>query len=190
MTLGELRRFSEGLQVQESLSWYACYTRGRHEKMVATQFGLRRIEVFLPVHKRDVQWSDRTKAVSYPLFPGYVFARFRQRDLPQVLNTRGLVTVLQAGGRLAAIPDEEIENVRRCASAMNDHGILAEREPLVEAGDRVRILSGPLAGVEGVVLQRRGCKRLLVTLSTVGEGLSIDLGGASLEVIGSGSPLA
>lgn len=182
-----LRKSSHEVQPAESLCWYACHTRGRHEKKVASHLDWRRIETFLPVHKRDVQWSDRRKTVDWPLFPGYVFARFRLRELPQVLNTRGLVTVLRRGGTPATIPDAEIENVRRFADAANHSRIAVERETLIAAGDRVRVLSGPFVGVEGVALQRRGRKRLLVALSTVGEGLAIDLDDVCLQVIGSGS---
>jgi transcription antitermination factor NusG len=171
----------------DSPAWYACYTRGRHEQKVASHLDSRRIETFLPVHTLDVQWSDRRKTVVRPLFSSYLFARFRESELPQVLSTRGLVTILGAGGRLAAIPDEEIENVRRFADAVSNHRIVPERETLIEAGDRVRVLTGPFAGIEGVALLRRGRRRLLVSLSTVAEGLAVDLDSASLQMIGSGS---
>src|SRR5215213_6302456 len=165
------RQPSYGAQSAEGPRWYACYTRGRHEKKAASHLGLRGIETFLPVHRLEVQWSDRRKTVDRPLFPSYVFARFRTSQLPQVLSTRGLVTVLRAGGAPAVIPDEEIENVRRFADAVTGHRVIPEREALVEAGDRVRVLTGPFEGVEGVAVLRRGHRRLLVTLSTVGEGL-------------------
>ena len=177
-------------QAAESLCWYACYTRGRHEKKVASHLDARRIETFLPVHRLEVQWSDRRKTVDRPLFPSYVFARFRTSELPQVLNTRGLVTIIRAGGALAVIPDQEIENVRRFADAITGHRIVPEREALIEPGDRVRVLTGPLAGIEGAVVVRRGRRRLLVALSTVGEGLMVDLDDACLQAIGPGGALA
>lgn len=184
------RQSSHGAQSAESLRWYACYTRGRHEKKVAAHLDSRGIETFLPVHRLEVQWSDRRKTVDRPLFASYVFARFRAGELPQVLSTRGLVTILRAGGTLAVIPDEEIENVRRFADAVTGHRIIPEREALIEAGDRVRVLTGPFAGVEGVAVLRRGRSRLLVALGAVGEGLTVDLDGACLQVIGSGGPQA
>jgi transcriptional antiterminator RfaH len=181
---------SHGAHSGESPRWYACYTRGRHEKKVAAHLDSRGIETFLPVHRLEVQWSDRRKTADRPLFPSYVFARFATSELPQVLSTRGLVTILRAGGTLAAIPDEEIENVRRFAEAITGSRIVPEREALIEAGDRVRVLTGPFAGIEGVAVLRRGRRRLLVALTTVGEGLAVDLDGASLQVIGPGTPQA
>lgn len=178
-------RAPAGVQSPESLCWYACYTRGRHEKKVASNLESRGIEIVLPVHRVEVRWSDRMKTVERPLFPSYVFARFPTSELQQVLNTRGLVTILRSGSALAAIPDDEIENVRRFAAAVSDHRVTPERETAIEAGDRVRVLTGPFAGIEGVALVRRGRRRLLVALSTVGEGLAVDLDDASLQVIGS-----
>jgi transcriptional antiterminator NusG len=186
MISSELHRPPQRAQAVESPRWYALYTRGRHEAKVASHLDSRSIETFLPVHRLDVQWSDRRKTVVRPIFSSYVFARFRESELPQVLSTRGLVTIIRAGGRLAAIPDEEIENVRRFADAVSDHRIVPERETLIEAGDRVRVLTGPFAGIEGVAVLRRGRRRLLVSLSTVGEKLAVDLDGASLQVIDSG----
>jgi len=184
----ELRRPPQGAQSAEIPAWYACYTRGRHEKKVASHLDSRNIETFLPVYRLDVQWTDRRKTVDQLLYPSYVFARFSTSQLPQVLSTRGLVMILRAGGRLAVIPDEEIENVRRFADAVTDHRIAPEREALIEAGDRVRVLTGPLAGIEGVAVLRRGRRRLLVALSTVGEGLAVDVDGASLQVIAAAGP--
>jgi transcription antitermination factor NusG len=188
MISSEPHRPPPGAQPAESLRWYACYTRGRHEQKVASHLDSRSIETFLPVHRLDVQWSDRRKTVTRPMFGSYVFARFRESELPQVLSTRGLVTILRAGGRLAAIPDEEIENVRRFADAVSDHRIVPERETLIEAGDRVRVLTGPFAGIEGVAVLRRGRRRLLVSWSAVAEGLTVDLDGASLQVVAAAGP--
>ena len=188
MISSALRLRSREVQAAESPVWYACYTRGRHEKKVASHLDSRNIETFLPVHRQDVQWSDRRKWVDRPLFPSYVFARFTASELPQVLSTSGLVTILRTGGKLAVIPDAEIENVRRFADVITDHRIVPERETLIEAGDRVRVVTGPFAGIEGVAVLRRGRRRLLVALSTVAEGLAVDLDGASLQVIGSSGP--
>jgi transcription antitermination factor NusG len=187
MRSGEFRPSPQEAQSAADSKWYACYTRGKHENKVASHLDSRSIETFLPVQRHDVQWSDRRKTVQRPLFPSYVFARFAESELPQVLNTRGLVTILRTGSRLAAIADEEIANLRRFAEVLADRGIVPEREPLIEAGDRVRVVTGPFAGIEGVAVLRRGRKRLLVALSTVAEGLVVDLDGATLQVIGAGA---
>lgn len=187
MLSGALRLPPHEVRLAEAPRWYACYTRGRHEKKVATHLDSRNIETFLPIHRVSVQWSDRRKLVDLPLFPSYVFARFDHSELPQVLGTRGLVTILRTAGRLSVIPDEEIENLRRFAEVLADRRIVPEREPLIEVGSRVQVMTGPFAGIEGVAVLRRGQTRLRVSLSTVGEGLVVDLDDASLQVIGAGA---
>ncbi|SRR6266566_5350807 len=164
--------------------WYACYTRGHHEKRVATTLRDHQIESFLPTHSQERRWSDRIKKIASPLFPSYVFARFRLRELPRVLDVAGVVTVVRAGVTPVTIPDEEIENVRRFAEAADLHGIVPTIEPFVEVGERVRIDAGPLRGVVGVVLEwRRGRTRVLIGLQAVGQGLSVNVDTASLRRI-------
>lgn len=160
--------------------WYACYTRGRHEKRVATLLRERGIESFLPVQEREEQWSDRRKQVGWPLFPSYVFGRFTLGDLSRVLATHGIVEIVRTGSAPAAIADGEIENVRRFAEALRMHGIPAEAEPFLEVGERVRVAAAPLCGVEGIVVKRRGRARVLVGLRAVGQGLSVELDAAAL----------
>ncbi|MBV9109973.1 MAG: hypothetical protein JO306_11245 [Gemmatimonadetes bacterium] len=78
--------------------WYACYTRSRQEKIVDELLRQHKIESFLPVIVRESLWKDRKKQVSFPLFPGYVFARFTLDHLSQVLATHGVVAVVSARG--------------------------------------------------------------------------------------------
>lgn len=151
---------------------------------MAARLQERRIESFLPMHCRMRRWTDRTKRVAWPLFPSYVFARFHLTDLPRVLDVDGVVTIVRAGATLLAIPDEEIDNVRRFAQAADSQGIAPVAEPFVDVGERVRIIDGPLRGVEGFVLEwRRGHTRVLIGLQAVGQGLSVNVGTAWLRRI-------
>ena len=160
--------------------WYACYTRGRHEKRVAALLEQRGIEHFLPLHASTEQWSDRKKRVLWPLFPSYVFVRVDPRDLPKALAVNGMVAVVRAGSAPVAIADEEIENVRRFAAAIEAHGLEPELEDLA-VGRRVHVGAGPLRGVEGVVVERRGRARVLVGLQAVGRGMSVEVDAALLQ---------
>lgn len=163
--------------------WYACYTRGRHEKRVAALLDQRGIENFLPLRARLEQWKDRKKRVLWPLFPSYVLVRFDVRELPTVLGVHGVVTVVRVGSSPVPIPDEEVENVRRFAAAVDAHGLEPELEPF-QPGQRVLVVGGPLRGVEGVVVQRRGRARVLVGLQAVGQGLSVEVDAGQLQRLG------
>ncbi len=155
--------------------WYACYTRGRHEKQVEILLREREIESYLPLVRARRQWKDRVKLVDWPLFPSYVFGRFAMDDLSRVLATRGVVGVIRVGDRPVALSEDEIENVRRFAAALGSAGVEPEPEPLVEKGLRVRICEGPFTGVEGVVAETSRGRRVLVGVRGIGQGFAVDV---------------
>lgn len=168
--------------------WYALYTRARHEKRVDARLRERGFEVFLALVPQERQWHDRKKVVYWPLFPGYVFARATPADLWRALDTPGVANVIRFNGQPAPIPDEEIDNVGRFAAAIAAVGEVPEPEPLIEEGQRVRVVSGPFDGVEGVVVERRGRGRALVQvgLEAIGQGLKVEVDPSAVKVIESG----
>lgn len=168
----------------EEPHWYACYTRARHEKRVDLLLRQQGIECYLPLVQRLSQWKDRKKSVEWPLFPGYVFALFPLPLLGRLLSTQGVVSVVSPRGYPTPIPVPEIESVRLLAAAMGQVGS-ADVEPaeLIQAGGWVRVVSGPFRGVEGVVVERREGRRVLVGIRVIGQALQVDVGAASLEPI-------
>lgn len=167
-------------ELYERPRWYACYTRSRHEKRVEDQLAQRGFETYLPLLARARQWSDRQKVVEFPLFPGYVFGRFALEHIHQVLTVPGVATVIRHNGVPSPIADEELENVRRFVTALGETGQVPEPRAL-EPGQPVRVMRGPFEGVEGVVVERRGRRRVLVGLKTIGQGMEIDIDGQSLD---------
>lgn len=164
-------------------SWYALYTRARHEKRVDAWLRERGFEAYLPVVPRLRQWHDRKKIVEFPMFPSYVFARLTTESLPAALSTPGVATVVRSDGRPVPIPSEEIENVRRFARALSEVGGEARLKPLVRAGQKVRVVSGPFEGVEGTVLEQRARRATIqVGIEAIQQSLRIELAVESLEV--------
>ncbi|MEJ2678572.1 MAG: UpxY family transcription antiterminator [Gemmatimonadota bacterium] len=155
--------------------WYACYTRARHEKQVERALAEHQVESYLPLVERERQWKDRRKVVAFPLFPSYVFARFAWRHVHDVLSTPGVSTIVRMDGRPAPIPDEDLENVRRFTKALGETGMEPTPRPFVQEGQRVRVAEGPFEGVEGVVVERRGARRVLVGLPVIRQGFEVDL---------------
>lgn len=158
----------------EEPHWYACHTRSRHEKRVAEQLVQRGLESYLPILVKQRQWSDRTRSIAFPLFPGYVFGRFSLAALHEVLSIPGLAAVIRHGGVPAPISEPEVENIRRCAAGLNETGQAPEPQPL-SSGQWVRVVGGPFDGVEGVVVEQRGRRRVLVGLKTIGQGMEVDI---------------
>lgn len=155
--------------------WYACYTRARHERRVEERLRSQGIESYLPELTRTRQWKDRKKRVSFPIFPGYVFGRFTLRQLYPVLSTPGVSTIIRTNGYPTPIPSEELDNVRRFVEALETTGTESEPRTFLAKGERVRVIEGPFVDVEGIVVDHRGRKRVLVGLEAIGQGLEINI---------------
>ncbi|HEX6938362.1 MAG TPA: UpxY family transcription antiterminator [Longimicrobiales bacterium] len=162
-------------ELYEEPRWYACYTRARHEKRVERVLRERGIESYLPLVPRLQQWKDRKKRVEFPLFPSYVFGRFTLHDVHAVLTTPGVSTIVRVNGYPTPIADCELENIRRFAEAIAEEGIEPEPAGYVREGDWVRVVDGPFRGVVGIVVERRGRRRVLVGLRAIGQGLEVDI---------------
>lgn len=175
------RLVSASERITRVRAWYACYTHSRSEKKVETLLRQRGIESFLPVVARERQWHDRRKVVPFPLFPSYVFARFDPTDMIPVLSTPGLSAVVKFDGRLAQIPDADIDNIARFARALSDHRLEVPPTVQYHKGQTVRITSGPFSGIQGIVTEVRGRRRVLVGLRTIGLGFEVDVACDSLK---------
>jgi transcription termination/antitermination protein NusG len=162
-------------EADDALRWYACYTRSRAEKQVERLMAERGFEVFLPLVSRVSQWKDRRKRVEFPMFPSYVFGRFSLRDVHRVLSVPGVVSLVKQDGRPSPIADADLENVRRFARALRTGDVAVEARPYLEQGVWVEVSEGPLKGVRGVVVERRGRRRVLIGLKAIGQGMEFDV---------------
>jgi transcription antitermination factor NusG len=160
-------------------SWYAVYTRSRCEKRVAQSLSERGVENYLPLCKKLRNWSDRQVAVDFPLFPGYVFVRISGQEKLRVLSIDGTVCLVGTARGLVPIADREIEQLRRYLS----HGQV-EPHPCFKAGARARITSGPLKGIEGVLVQERQVLRLVLAIEAANLGAAVRVTPDQICVIG------
>jgi transcription termination/antitermination protein NusG len=146
--------------------WYALYTRSHCEQLVYDQLVAKRFSLFLP---KIVVWSQRAgkrHLISIPMFSGYLFLHHIMDKLSyiEVCKARGLVRILgERWDCLATVPEAEIEAIQRVLHA---HVPILPYAYLRE-GQRVRITRGPLAGVEGILVNSKPTKGMLV--------LSVDL---------------
>jgi transcription antitermination factor NusG len=156
--------------------WYAVYTRANHEKRVSEQLGLRRVEHFLPLYTSMRRWKDRTMRLDMPLFPGYIFVCMPLRDRLQVLQVTGVACLVGFDRAPAALPAEEIETLR--ASLME--GVKAQPHPYLAVGQRVSLRSGPLAGLRGILVRRKGGARFVVSVDLIQRSVSLEIDEADL----------
>lgn len=159
--------------------WYAAYTSSNHEKRVALQLGQRSVEHFLPVYESVRRWKDRRVKLQLPLFPGYVFVRMALCDRLQVQQVPGVARLVGFDGMPTALPDQEIEALRTSLGS----AVRAEPHPYLTAGRRVRVKSGPLAGMEGLLLRRKGNLRLVISVELIKRSVVLDADMADVEPI-------
>ncbi len=146
---------------------YAIQVRYRHERIVEQSLRLRGYRPFVAVYKNRRRWSDRITEIETPVFPGYVFCAFDVKKRLPILTTPGVLGIVGTGKVPVAIDPQELEAVRNILVS----GV--EIEPCVMApGQKVRIETGPLRGVEGVLLHGRGKNRLLVSISLLHRSIS------------------
>jgi len=165
-------------------AWYALYSRARQERKVYERLRDLDFETYLPFVTRERRWQHRTATVEWPLFPGYVFVRVRADTLPEVLDVAGVLTVVRHDGIPAPIREKVIEDLRRLARLARETGTLPRPAPLIRRGRPVRIVSGPLEGVEGVVVEPKGGGRVLFELGVdvIGQGLKLEVEASILRV--------
>lgn len=159
--------------------WYAAYTRANHEKRVSEQLCVREVEHFLPLYSSVRRWKDRRVMLELPLFPGYVFVRMALRDRLQVQTVPGVARLVGFDGTPAALPDGEIDALRTSLGG----AARLEPHPYLVAGRRVRVIRGPLAGMEGVLVRRKGTFRLVISIELIQRSVALDADVADVEAV-------
>jgi transcription termination/antitermination protein NusG len=135
----------------ELSKWYALRVRPNWEKVVGRSLRGKGYEEFVPVYCSRMRVAGTWRDVELPLFQGYVFCQLDvQRRLP-VLQTPGVQQIVGFGGTPMAIEEREIESVRRIVTSNS----LFRPFPFYCVGQEVRVVRGPLAGVEGVVIHSK-----------------------------------
>jgi transcription antitermination factor NusG len=160
--------------------WYAVYTNARHEKAVADHLTSKEIEVFLPTITVVRSWKDRKMKLQTPAFPSYVFTKICVSERGRVISVPGVVRILSFNGLPARLDEAEIENIRLC----HRRGALMESRPLFRVGERVRVKSGVLEGLEGFVSRCKDDRRLIVPLSHINQSLAVQVDIDLLEPAG------
>jgi transcription antitermination factor NusG len=163
-------------------NWFAVYLSPRHEKRVALHMKLREIEHYLPLYQAHHKWSDGSKVtLDLPLFPGYIFARIKRTERVRVLEVPGVLAIVGGTAREPApLPEHEIDALRDGLNARR-----AEPHPFLTVGQRVRIRSGALSGMEGVVVRKKNSLRVVLTMDLIMKSIAVEVDGSELEQVGS-----
>ncbi len=157
--------------------WWAVYTRHQHEKTVVENLSANGVETFLPVYQVVRQWKDRKKHLSLPLFPCYVFVRGSSERRVQVVSAPGVFSIVSIAGHPAPIPASQIDAIRLAVGS----SLRVEPHPFLRCGDWVRIKSGPLTDVEGILIRKKGSYRLILSAELLQKSLAVEVDAFSVE---------
>jgi transcription antitermination factor NusG len=152
--------------------WHALHTRYQHEKLVDELLTRQGFETFLPLYTVVHRWKDRTKKLSVPLFPNYVFVRGVAGRTLRVLKTPGVCSFVGSLGRPEVLPHSEITAIRQVV----ENSLPVEPHPFLTSGEWVRIQSGPLAGLEGILVRTEDRLRFLLSLEALGRSVAVEIG--------------
>lgn len=176
----DLWRPSPGLSLVETPQWYVLHTVANHEKRVAQHMQRLGIEHFLPLYRSVRRWSDRKKELQLPLFAGYLFVHTTLGERLRILQAPGVVQLVSFQGKPAAVAETEIEFLRGTLR----EGVCVEPYPYLKVGRRVRVHSGPLAGIEGFLAGRKGRLRVVLSLDLIQRSMAAEVGADEIEPAG------
>jgi transcription antitermination factor NusG len=160
-----------------ALHWYALHTRSRHEKTIAARLNSQAMEIFLPLHRSRHMWKNGVYAeVDLPLFPCYLFAKIALNDRIRLLQTPGVIGFAATSARPTAIPDAEIALLRNATESLK-----AEPHPYLNCGDWVRIVAGPLAGMEGILTRRKQEYRVVLSIEAIMRSVAVEVSEFEIE---------
>jgi transcription antitermination factor NusG len=153
------------------MQWFALTVKPQHEKAVEEQLKAKSLEGYVPFYSCRRRWSDRTKVIELPLFPRYVFCRFKFEDRLKILSILSVTSIVGFGGTPCAVSEGEIESIK----AMVGSGFPVAPSPTVYVGQKVRIVEGALCGLEGVLAREKGGCRVVVNMDLLQRGVAVDV---------------
>jgi len=160
--------------------WYAAYTCANHEKRVRDPLEQRSVESLLPLYQTVRRWKDRRMRLQLPLFPGYVFVRMTLGDRLRVLQVPGVARLVGFNGLPCALPEEEIQAVQNSLNC----GYPVRPHPYLQAGRRARVKSGPLQGLEGIIVRRKNRARFILSLDLIMQSVTVEIDEIDLVSVG------
>ena len=178
MLEGPARQYEdESIGSNSNLRWFAAYTASHHEKDVAERLSQHNVEIFLPLYTETRRWNKRKPVeLSLPLFPNYIFVRIDLSSRLTVLATPGVFSIVGSPQTSWALPEWEISALR---SGLKTRKI--RPHPRMVVGERARIKSGVLAGLEGVIIREKQNLRIVMRLDQIMRSVSIEVGAEELE---------
>ena len=151
--------------------WFALRVKSNFEWVASTNLRQRGYREFLPTYTIRSRWSDRSKLLERPLFPGYVFCSFNPERRIRVLTAPGVLHIVGFGKQLVPIDEFEIKTLW----ATLQSGVPLQPWPYLKSGETVLVERGPLRGLEGLVSEFKGRHRLIVSITLLQRSIAAEI---------------
>jgi transcriptional antiterminator RfaH len=155
--------------------WRAIHTRPRQEKALARELEQHQVSFFLPLVPKRSRVRGRVFESQIPLFAGYIFTFGDEFQRQQTLRTNRVVHSLDVQNQSQFFC--ELRNLRALIAA--DAPLTLERK--LQPGRPVRIKSGPMQGIDGTIITRRGKELLLVAVTLLQQGVTVEIDDFQVE---------
>ena len=157
--------------------WWVAHTRSRNEKALAQDLIRRDISYFLPMTWRVRRRKDRTMRSLLPLFTGYLFFCGEEGERLELLRTNRVANLIEVKDQAKLLNElSQIEKALRAGAPLTPHKFL-------KAGQRCRVIGGPLADLHGIVVTTRTATRLVLQVDILGRATSVEIDADMTELI-------
>ncbi len=155
-------------------SWFAVRTKTRQEKALAHELKARSIAYYLPLFEKRQKSRERIRHSQWPLFGGYLFMRGTPDEKHGAWETQRVVQILHVSNQARFVTE-----LNAVATAMRHRAVRLARYH--HLGARVRVVRGPLAGLEGIVERRNGNHRLRLSVEAIRLAIRVEIGVDEIE---------
>ena len=158
--------------------WAALHVAMQRERSVSLFLAEKGYEVFLPTHPQRHAKGSKRRAADVPLFPGYVFCRQKEQSHGLLVTTPGVFRIISVGGTVVYLADDEINSIKMICRSGRDCGT----HPHPHSGDVVKVISGPLCGITGIVVRTNNRHRIVVSLSMLMKSVFVEISESDVAV--------
>lgn len=151
--------------------WFAIRVKANREKVAAQSISSKGMETCLPVYQVESHKTRGVQVLQVPLFPGYLFARFNPHDRLPILMVPGVVGIVGFGNVPQPVDPDEMASV--LALVGSDLRVMPHE--YLPIGQRIRVQSGPLRGVEGQIVEHRDSNRLVVSITLLQRSIAVNI---------------
>ena len=150
-------------------TWWVAHTKSRNEKALAHDLIRKEMSYFLPMSWRVRRQKRRTIRSLLPLFSGYLFFCGKESERTELWRTNRVANIIEVKDQERLVTELlQIEQALRVGAPLSPH-------KYIKAGQRYRIIAGPLADLQGIVVKTKNATRLVLQIDMLGQAASVEI---------------